>query len=228
MLNVPENTYMRAPSKNLSLRKRYVPKNVNKESSKKSLFNEKTKKDVVAFYEKDGNSIQGAGIRETITKGKIKKRKRYLCDTINNLSKKFNRESKYKISRALFYKLRPFWVVKQKITERNTSLCKTHTNFKYVFDKLKSLKIINFNNVTQFIESICCSTENKDCMYGNCEKCKNLRIFSNSSNEVTWYRFWVTEKVTRPGAKGLLYTVKPCLRKRIFYFAHRTSVVRFE
>lgn len=74
------------------------------------------------------------GAREFVTRQKQKMRKRYLNDTIENLYKKYTNESGNVISRALFYRLRPFYVVNKKFSARDTSLCKEHTNFQMIIN----------------------------------------------------------------------------------------------
>ena len=91
---------------------------------------------------------------------------------------------------------------------RDTYLCKDHANFKFMFNRLRSLKIILHKNTTEFIESICCHIsaviKNEDCMARKCKNCKNNKIISNDSPEPTWYFEWVTEKLSRKGAKNLI------------------------
>lgn len=51
-------------------------------------------------------------------------RKRYLNDTVDSLYKKFCSESNFKISRTHFYRLKPFYVVKKRVTGQDTNVCK--------------------------------------------------------------------------------------------------------
>lgn len=168
------------------------------------------------FFLLDENSSQAPGSLDFMTKNGIKKRKRYLSDTIDSLYKKFCKTSGLKVSRGLFYRLKPFWVVRQKVTARNTCLCKHHSNFGFMFDRLKSLNVIKSKNLKNFLESVRCSVNNKKCMYGECDKCKHKKIADNSSSQKTWYRSWVSEKVRQPGAKGLMYDVKITSQKKVF------------
>ncbi|CAH1999971.1 unnamed protein product [Acanthoscelides obtectus] len=77
------------------------------------------------FYEDDNNSRCAAGKKECITREKIKKQKRYLLDSLKNLHQKFYNTSLMKIGYNYFCKLRPFWVVVPKLTDRDTcATCK--------------------------------------------------------------------------------------------------------
>ncbi|GBP76231.1 40S ribosomal protein S3 [Eumeta japonica] len=70
------------------------------------------------FYEDDNNSRCAAGKKECITHKKNKKQKRYLLDSLKNLHQKFLNTSLVKIGYDSFCKLRPFWVVVPKLTDR--------------------------------------------------------------------------------------------------------------
>ena len=96
---------------------------------------------VVKFLEEDCNSILAPGINDQKTYKKNKQRKRYLRDTLINLHKKYNYEhSDRTISYSTFCKLKPFWIMKPKVTARETCLCVKHSNFQYVIDKFALLK----------------------------------------------------------------------------------------
>lgn len=171
---------------------------------------------VKEFYLRDENSSPAPGSSEFLTKNGVKQRKRYLNDTINNLYKNFCDTSPVKVSRGLFYRLKPFWVVRQKLSARNTCLCKQHSNFGFIFDRLKSLGVIKDKDVRSFLQSMRCNVKDKKCMYGECVKCNNKKVESNTSSEKTWYRAWISEKISRPGAKGLIYNVTITKQKKIF------------
>ena len=81
-----------------------------------------------------------------------------------------------------------------------------------MFDRLKQLGIIDANKIQTFFESFCCDVNNKNCMYGECQRCNNFKVTS-TQNDPTWHYLWVTETVERPGAKGLMYKVKIVLKK---------------
>ena len=84
------------------------------------------KNDVCRFYLNDENSVAAPAARDFIKKNNMRMRKRFLSDSINNLHKKYCKESGRTISKSSFYRLRPFWVVEQRMSARDTCLCKEH------------------------------------------------------------------------------------------------------
>lgn len=66
------------------------------------------KKNIRQFLEKDENSAVAPGAKETISRNGEKKRKRYILDSVDNLHKKFCASSKTEVSRATFYRLKPY------------------------------------------------------------------------------------------------------------------------
>ena len=216
-----ESINTHSPDKNLNILNKYYKKKLSYGNYSGSYRNNKyfdIKKKIHDFYLQDENSAIAPGIRDVIIRKKNKQRKRFLTDTINNLYKKFCRTSGNIIGRMFFYKIRPFWVVPQKVSSRDTCLCKQHSNFKFLLNRLRLLRVVQAKNSQEFMESICCDTLKKDCMFGDCKECKNsiLKGIENSSTDQTWYEQWVTEEVTRSGSKGLNYTVKITEKKKLF------------
>lgn len=70
--------------------------------------NSKLEKIVAEFFEEDCNSRLCPGKKDSITKGKIKKQKRLLQDTMKNLHTKFIKTKNIKLSYTLFCRLGPF------------------------------------------------------------------------------------------------------------------------
>lgn len=210
---------LRAPCKNYSLVNKYYKKKLastNPEVFSQSKINRVGKKArVVNFFLKDENLRPSPGIHEVITKRKKKMRKCYLTDTINNLYIKYCDEIGQQVCRSGFYKLKPFWVVHLKVTKRDSTACKEHENFQFLFEKLMYYWVIHAQNLKLFIDSATCNYKNKNCMYGECGKCHNFKINHNGEDFRTWYNYWVTEKVSRMGAKGMIFNVKITHRKKI-------------
>ena len=99
---------------------------------------------------------------------------------------------------------------------RDTCLCKTHANFSFIFEKLRQHEIVTEKNASSFVKNVVCDVNSKECMFGECLNCKNRSIFREYPAEhLTFYYLWVTEKVVRPGAKKLDYTVQITSRKTI-------------
>lgn len=94
--------------------------------------------------------------------------------------------------------MKPFYVVKPTVSGREMCLCKTHTNPTYKASALKKNGIINTDNMSELITVIVSNTKEKDCMYGTCKKCCNLKIQSNidkDSNKIQrkgWVRIQET------------------------------------
>lgn len=97
----------------------------------------KAKEDIIIFLEEDENSRICPGKNEFVSKGKIKKQKRYLTDSLKNLHKKYIATSQYKISYSSFCKLRPFWIRIASVNIRDTCLCKVHENMELVVTALR-------------------------------------------------------------------------------------------
>lgn len=97
---------------------------------------------VVVFLTRDENSRLTAGKKQTITRRRIRKQKRFLNATLRNLHRRFLSEHPLvRISYSLFCRMRPFWVVTPTLTDRETCLCKTHENLSFLVEKLHSLKL---------------------------------------------------------------------------------------
>lgn len=161
------------------------------------------------FYLDDENSAPSPGKKEFITRKKIKKGKRYLTDTITNLYLKFRKIHKNMIiSRTTFFGLRPFWVVPSKISTRDTCLCKEHTNFKFLIEKLHYLRLINVRNSTQCLKLVGCEPLTLACLNRTCDSCKEfqIKIPEEQLEQRTFYYEWVTETKTREGSG------KKCIR----------------
>lgn len=74
------------------------------------------------FFERDDVSRLTAGVKQTITRLKVKKQKRIMNDSMKNLYKTFIEGQKLvKINYTSFCRLRPFWVVSP--TEKDRYMC---------------------------------------------------------------------------------------------------------
>lgn len=136
---------------------------------------------VVAFYTRDDVSRSTAGKKQTVTKGKVKKQKRFMTDTMKNLHRKFLLENvSSKLSYTLFCRMRPYWVVHPTIADRDTCLCKVHENLEFIVEKLHDLKLLEKTELESLAEETCCNPTFKPCMYAECKNCKlqDLKIQS--------------------------------------------------
>ncbi|XP_063058524.1 uncharacterized protein LOC134452079 [Engraulis encrasicolus] len=137
---------------------------------------DEAKDKVKDFFTRDDVSRITTGKKQTSTKDKKKMQKRFLVDTMKNLHRKYLSENPGRLSYSLFCRLRPFWVVKPSLADRDTCMCKLHENLAFVTQKLKLLQLINTTALEELVAQICCSTTNKQCMYGECNHCKNSVI----------------------------------------------------
>ena len=153
----------------------------------------------IKFLERDDNSTMCPGKRDCLVKNKIKKQRRYLSDTMQNLCKKFQAEQKSKISLATFCRLRPFWIVPRKISERDTCLCVVHENTQLMFDKLKYLDIISDQNLWELCKTVVCDVNSEVCMLRKCDICntKIPRINEFNDSTETTYKLWTTKSEKR-------------------------------
>jgi len=136
-----------------------------------------TKDLVQEFFERDDNSRLTSGKKQTVTKNKIKKQKRLLLDTVVNLHEKFCSEyTSNCISYPTFARLRPFWVRLPTSKDRDTCMCKKHTNVQLLTDKLFQLGIVGFKNCEDVLEQICCDVNEKACMMRECDACRGREI----------------------------------------------------
>lgn len=201
------NCHGRRSAKNL-VKKHYRKNHKTKPESAAFLRRKKLYSSVQNFFFSDENSSQAPGAGHFVVRKKVKKQKRYLADTIQNLHKKYC-ATVGNISRGLFYKLKPWWISKLKVSARETCLCATHENMKMKFQRIRLHKITEQKSLTEYVQSICCNTENEKCMNRTCNSCKDRKLPNTTqSQSETYYNCWKSEKVTRKGAKGRTYDVK--------------------
>lgn len=136
---------------------------------------------IKTFLEKDENSSNGPSAKVQVTQNGLTVRKRYLNDSLPNLNKKYRTASKTKVSRATFYRLKPFWIENKRLSSRDTCLCKTHANFDFLIQKLHLLKVVPCNRY-DFISLILCPTPSQACFYRSCKSCPNLDAQLNEEN----------------------------------------------
>ncbi|KAL7381234.1 hypothetical protein ABVT39_002539 [Epinephelus coioides] len=171
-----------------------------------SSFNRKTvnryattsvKNIVNAFFTRDDVSRMTTGRKQTITRNKVKMQKRFLVDTMRNLHRKLLAENNITISYPAFCRLRPFWVVYPSLSDRDTCMCKLHENLSFLAEKLSQLRLIQTSDLERLVKLVCCDITRKDCMYGDCETCKDKRVpllSTYDGAEKVTYTQWGTEE----------------------------------
>ncbi|KAF7652466.1 hypothetical protein LDENG_00096270 [Lucifuga dentata] len=128
---------------------------------------------------------------------------------MEKLHQKFESENvQLKISRSQFCKHRPFWIVRPRVTDRETCACKIHENFKAKVQKLHQLGVISSISTSSVVSSSVCDQNNIKCMYRRCEHCKAFAfpttLDPDTKNNVVSWKEWVSrsEPVTKRNADG--------------------------
>lgn len=154
------------------------------------------KEAVKEFLENDSNTRHAPGKKDTITRKKRKMQKRYLNDSMKNLHRKFVKETETKISYALFCRLRPFYVVHQKLDGRDTCLCKLCSNTEYMINSLHKNKIINERFANDCVHHLTCEAKSVKCYLRQCDGCvdKQMNFNEFDGNAIIHYEKWDTKK----------------------------------
>lgn len=143
----------------------------------------KTRSDVIYFYERDDNSKMCPGKKDTVTKNKLRKQKRILIENLKVLHEKFVSEVEYKLSYSTFAKLRPFWVVEPKLEDRNTCACILHVNTTILVKTLGGLGILEQKRPSSLLEVLCCDKNRLSCLQRTCNKCKYNTLHYDLQNK---------------------------------------------
>ena len=137
---------------------------------------------------------------------------------MENLHKKFLTESTFKCSYSLFCTLRPYFVVKLTLQDRQTCLCKIHENLEFMADKLHSIGVLPHKDIKRLAESLNCETSETDehcklqkkCCYNECDTCKDALLeiqVQNPDQEVLYYQWKQMSKQYTKIEKGEHVTV---------------------
>lgn len=127
------------------------------------------------FFEDDSISKMCPGKKDFVRKGRNKKQRRILLDTMKNLYAKFTAENKnVQIGFSTFAKSRPFWVTRPNARDRETCACVTHENFQVT--ALRGAKVIKEINSRDIMKSLVCSSRKENCIYNLCKNCKDNEI----------------------------------------------------
>lgn len=177
------------------------------------------KKEIFDFFHRDDITSQSPNKNDFVCIYKKEKTlKRFLNDTLSNLYKVFLKDSDKKISLTTFKKYKPYFVVHLKCNARNTCACIKHLNMQLKMDRLRDLKIIPSNNLTEIMSGMTCRSERSEkCMLGLCPECeiKKLPIAEDYKNDSTFYYEWIRAEEERLNKAGEKYTFKPMVKKKI-------------
>lgn len=176
-----------------------------------------TVNDVQEFFERDDVSRMCPGKKDCISRNKVKKQKRVLNDTIQNLHKKFKSSVSYKISYATFCRLRPFWVTKPKVTDRETCKCMLHSNMEMLISKMFEENIILYKTIKEVANNMCCNdNETDECLLRKCIACKDNEVKFNcfETKKDVKFKKWMLEK-TNYSSKGTTKIATKPVKKEI-------------
>lgn len=162
------------------------------------------------FYCRDDSSMQTPGKKQVITYRGVRKQKRLLSENLRTLHEKFKKEFEISVSFATFCKFRPFWVVRAKLTDRDSCLCKKHDNLQKKLDTLLKEKLIVVRNLESVCNMVCCSTESLLCMTNKCKQCKDKKAIDTveipefDNNKMVRWKEWKTVKqeIEKDGKKN--------------------------
>lgn len=87
---------------------------------------------MIDLFEDDRVSRMSAGKKDFVKKEAVKKQRRNLLDTLQNLHVQFTEQTNIQMSRAYFFRCRPFWVTFPIAFDRDTFLCQKHANIDFM------------------------------------------------------------------------------------------------
>ncbi|XP_063225527.1 uncharacterized protein LOC134532701 [Bacillus rossius redtenbacheri] len=174
------------------------------------------KNDVTRFFENDDVSRIYPGKKDCLTKNGVKKQKRLLSNTLQNLHKKFSDTVSYGISYASFCRLKPFWIVTPKHSDREMRKCIIHANTELLVAKLYEEKIFQYKNPDEVLLSLCCDSSYPKCLRRMCNNCKEKCILyevPDAEKQITLKK-WGNEEVTYL-SKGTETKIKKMIKKEV-------------
>ncbi|CAG5028056.1 unnamed protein product [Parnassius apollo] len=179
----------------------------------------KEAKEIRIFFNRDDNTRMTAGKKECVGRGNDKLQKRFLLTSLKKLYTKYVSEGG-KASFSTFRRNRPRNVLRPKLSDRNTVACIKHSNLAFKVAHLKKIGVIGTSDLQELLASSVCSVESYDCMYLNCEKCKdtnpemNLTDITNNT-ECTWIQ-WIRKEFTfEKGIERKITTTKKYAKESI-------------
>lgn len=174
---------------------------IMKEVAKQNMLRQK----IHSFFLSDDISRTTAGIKETITRNKVKQQRRYLNASMSELYKDFVQENGKITSYTTFTRMRPFYVLKPSDLDRDTCLCKIHTNIELKTNVLKQYKVIEESNPHKLTEVIACDKSSANCMYGKCIHCKDKMVPVNiekPNERVSWHEWQIINQLKTKNIGG--------------------------
>ncbi|CAF4671364.1 unnamed protein product [Rotaria socialis] len=166
---------------------------------------DKLKTDIHNFYQRDDISYQLPDKRDTVVVKdddgkKVTYQKRILINNLRETYEFFKDENKsIDLSRSSFADLRLVFVVSKSALAHRNCLCVYHENVRLLLkDVDKYVDGTHSSSLSTFTDSLVCSTNNEECMFGCCSICKDSfsekiqENVSNSNSKITWSQ-WASE-----------------------------------
>ncbi|CAH2097530.1 unnamed protein product [Euphydryas editha] len=172
---------------------------------------EKTEKTKISrkVYKKRHNKIkqENKKLREKVNtlmkKNKALKKTIYRYKILQAAHSQDNEDKENNISNCpipLLLDANLFFVLSPNLSNRETCACKKHGNIEFKYAALKTLSILKFKDLDEFMKSIVCDTQKKECMYSECKKCysKATTVYNllecNLDDKVSWLE-WTVKKI---------------------------------
>ena len=178
---------------------------------RRNIIKTKKTKNVQNFFLRDSVSRATSGKKETITKHKKKMQKRYLSDTLENLHLQYNAEfPQMSVSYTEFTMLRPFWVLFEKVENRETCACLRCDNLKLLITSMKNNGLVNIINPHYYVRQLVCANFTENCMLRHCKDCQNnqVNLPLKYKNTATNYDEWQSDSKEHVNKEGDIKTLK--------------------
>lgn len=83
---------------------------------------------------------------------------------------------------STFEKLKPSWIAKLKLSDKDTCACNKYEHFQSLIDTLHNLNLVSTKIKSNIAKTVCCNLENKSCIYRTWPKCQSKKAFSVEEN----------------------------------------------
>ncbi|CAF4590144.1 unnamed protein product, partial [Rotaria socialis] len=192
------------------------------------------------FYQRDDISYQLPGKRDTVVVKdddgkKVTYQKRILINNLRETYEFFKDENKsVDLSRSSFADLRPVFVFSKSALAHRNWLRVYHENVRLLLkDVDKYVDGTQCSSLSTFTDSLVCSTNNEECMFGCCSICKDFfseniqENVSNSNSKITWSQ-WAREngRVEKKEFSGSVDEAILMFKSKIEFFLFHVYIKR--
>ena len=162
---------------------------------RKSANSEGLLRNIHNFFLSNEVSTECPGKKQGRVYDGVQRQKRYLRDDLKQLYKVYLSKSSKFVSYRTFCRNKPLWVIKPKMSARDTCLCKLCENVKFLFKASKSNILVSEESLRELTKAMCCDTPVTACFLRECPDCKLKTVtYSSSVNDdkPCMYYEWVT------------------------------------